>query len=220
MDRLGLPVDRFQYVPDGVEIESYADLQPNTDGMVVGFLSQMTRGKGLAELVEAFLLLKARPGCDHARLHICGGKTAGDEPYLDGIRTRLQETALGDSVRFFDRFDLEAKRDFLASVTVLSVPTLRPEASALYALESLAAGVPLVLPDHGVNCEVASMTDGVELVRPNDAAALADGLERLLKDRARRDELARAGRAATAEHYNIRVHGDRMMQALNRFLCR
>ncbi|MFP4355885.1 MAG: glycosyltransferase family 4 protein [Phycisphaerae bacterium] len=216
MQRLQLDEDRFTHVSDGVEIEQYVPAQASPAAATIGFLSQMTRGKGLAELVEAFLTLRRE--MPDLQLHVCGGKTAGDEPYIQAVRRRIDEAGAGDDVCFVDGFDLPSKREFLSKLTVLSVPTLRPEASALYALEALAAAVPLVLPEHGVNIEIAAAAGGIDLVTPNDPAALVDGLRRMLTDTARRDQLARAGAAGAADYFNIEAHGDRMLQAFTQYL--
>jgi glycosyltransferase involved in cell wall biosynthesis len=219
MGRMDLPAGKFRHVPDGIDASQYCPADAPPDPPAIGFLSQMTRGKGLAELVEAFIRLKQDPAQAELRLRICGGKTAGDEAYIAELRSRLAQAGLDDQVDWLERFDLQAKREFFDSVTVLSVPTLRPEASALFALESLAAGVPLVLPEHGINIEIAEATGGIESVAPNDPDALVDGLAALLGDRRRREKMARDARAGVVEQFDIQTHGRKMEQAFAEILA-
>ncbi len=219
MGRMRLPVGSFRHVPDGIDASLYCPAAAAPDPPAIGFLSQMTRGKGLAELIDAFVRLKQDPRQADLRLRICGGKTAGDEAYIAELQQRLARAGLEDQVDWLARFDLPAKREFFDTVTVLSVPTLRPEASALFALESLAAGVPLVLPDHGVNVEIAEATGGIERVAPNDPDALVEGLAALLQDGRRREKMARDARAGVVEHFDIEAHGRKMEQAFAEILA-
>ena len=107
------------------------------------------------------------------------------------------------------------RQRFLQSLSVLSVPTVRPEAFGLYALEAWATGVPVVLPDHGAFGELVGESGprtrggGGLLFEPNDPAALAAALETLLLDPDRARELGRRGRQAVISHFNAeRMAGD------------
>ena len=61
-------------------------------------------------------------------------------------------------------------------------------------LEALANGVPVVQPEHGAFPELIEATGGGLLVEPGHAEALADALEALADDSARRIELGTTGR--------------------------
>jgi glycosyltransferase involved in cell wall biosynthesis len=66
------------------------------------------------------------------------------------------------------------------------------EGTPLFAFECMAAKAPLVATDVGGLRDIfESDVDGI-LVPPRDAAALADGIESLLRDPARRDAMAEA----------------------------
>ena len=59
----------------------------------------------------------------------------------------------------------------MRSLDVLSVPTTHREPKGLFVLESLAAGVPVVLPNHGAFPELVASTGGGCLTPPGDASA-------------------------------------------------
>ena len=61
----------------------------------------------------------------------------------------------------------------LAQLHLLSVPTVYREPKGLYVLESLAAGVPVVQPNHGAFPELLAATGGGRLVPPQQPEALA-----------------------------------------------
>jgi glycosyltransferase involved in cell wall biosynthesis len=82
----------------------------------------------------------------------------------------------------------------LRGIDVMSVPTEHEEPKGLSVLESMAAGVPVVLPAKGAFPEIIEQSGGGLLVPPNDAKALADALQGLLQDAVLRDDLAKAGR--------------------------
>jgi len=79
---------------------------------------------------------------------------------------------------------------------VLAVPS-RSEGFGLPALEAMARGCPVVASDAGALPEVVG--DGGLLVKPGDADALADALQRILTDDSLATSLGAAGyrRAAT-----------------------
>ena len=92
----------------------------------------------------------------------------------------------------------------LAQLHLLSVPTVYRDPKGLYVLESLAAGVPVVQPNHGAFPELLAATGGGRLVPPQHPEALAAALHELLLDHPTRRQMAAAGRTAVHERFNAR----------------
>ena len=201
--RLGVPPERMQVVPAGVDVGFFAPAGAAPEVPAVGYLSRMCPEKGLDLLVDAFVMLKADKRFETLKLRVAGGWTAGDVPFIDEVRGTLGGAGLAGEAEFLPNLPAEARRSFLASLSVLSVPTRRPEALGLYILESLACGVPVVQPDHGASAELVGATGGGVLVRPNDPASLAEALEGLLDDPARARALGRAGRQVVEERFTV-----------------
>jgi glycosyltransferase involved in cell wall biosynthesis len=114
---------------------------------------------------------------------------------------KLNDAGLSGDVEHADAPTHADKVRFMQSIDVLSVPAPYREPKGLYVLEALAAGVPVVEPRHGSFPELIAATGGGLLVNPDDPAALAVGLRRLLDDAELRHELGRKGQAAVRERF-------------------
>jgi glycosyltransferase involved in cell wall biosynthesis len=66
----------------------------------------------------------------------------------------------------------------------------------------MAAGVPVVQPDDGGFSEVIAETRAGLLYSPNTPEALAEALEKAIRDDAARRSMSEAGRRAVLEKYN------------------
>lgn len=141
-------------------------------GRVV-FLGRLIRQKGVAELVDA--VARLGPG---ASLVI-----AGDGPE----RRRLQARAAraGIDVAFVGFVEGERKQELLAEAAVVCVPSREvgclSEGAPLVVLEARAQRVPVVATRVGGIPELAGGDDGITLVAPGDATALADALRQRLR---------------------------------------
>jgi glycosyltransferase involved in cell wall biosynthesis len=156
----------------------------------IGYFARIAEEKGLRQLVEAALVLQHR-GIDF-RLLAGGYLSAANEPYLEEVR-RLA-APLGDRFRYAGSPDTLAEKVALyKQFDILSVPAPYHDPKGLYVLEAWANGVPVVQPAHGHFPELIEATGGGLCVDPNNPQALADGLERLLKNEEERRSMAEQG---------------------------
>jgi len=203
--RLDLPDDKLHVIPNGIDPHGYAPAERPGEPPVVGYLAQLSPAKGLDTLAEAFLLLRKDPRLAAARLRAFGGVMSGERAFVDDVRRWLAEAGAGRDAELLTDFSHEDKSAFLRSCSVVSVPTKRGEAFGLFVLEALASGTPVVLPDHGAFGELVADTGGGLLCPPNDPAALAETLRRVLLDRHLAERLGRAGRQAVLEKYTTDI---------------
>jgi glycosyltransferase involved in cell wall biosynthesis len=201
--RLGLPAERVRVVYPGIDLAGYGPPPSPPGPPAIGYLAQMSPQKGLDSLVGAFLVLKARGRVADLKLRVAGGRTSAEEPFVEGLRRRLEAAGCAADVEFITQPDRQAKQEFLRKVSVLSVPETQGEAFALYVLEALASGVPAVEPRLGVFPELAALTGGLALYDPDNMEALADALEGLLLDPARARSLADRGRKVVLEQFGV-----------------
>src|SRR5262249_13823084 len=168
----------------------------------IGYFARICPEKGLHVLVEAYRLLRQMPGTPPTRLRVSGWLGENNRPYFDDLRHRLREWKLDHEFEHVDSPDHEAKVRFFQSIDVLSVPTTYREPKGLYVLEALANGVPVVQPRHGSFPELVEETGGGLLVSPDDPEDLARGLEEIMKDKPRREQLGMKSKQTIHERFN------------------
>ncbi|HTE20150.1 MAG TPA: glycosyltransferase family 4 protein [Armatimonadota bacterium] len=201
-ERCKLPAERVQVVYPGILLDGYAAAPAAPDPPVLGYLARMTPGKGLATLVEAYILVRANGRLPNLKLRVAGTRTAADEPFVVSLQERLAAAGLADDAEFLPNLDRAEKVSFLQSLSALSVPATYGEAFGLYAIEALAAGVPVVQPRHAAFPELVAATAGV-LCEPDDPQSLATAVEGLLSDPAGARALGEQGRQAVLENFGV-----------------
>jgi glycosyltransferase involved in cell wall biosynthesis len=211
--RMKVARGRVQVVYNGINLAGYEPAASPPSPPVLGYFARMCPDKGLDTLVDAFLWLKARNRIPNLRLLIGGGCGPGDEPFVNGLRERLQARGFLGDVDFHPNLERAAKQAFFRRLTVLSVPAMYGEAFGLYILESLAAGIPVVQPRHAAFPELVRETGGGILYEPGRVEALGEALEGLLADPARARQLGETGRQAVRARFSIEAMAQGMLQA-------
>jgi glycosyltransferase involved in cell wall biosynthesis len=206
--RLGLAPERVHVVRNGIDIAEILSRTAAPSVPVIGYLARMCHDKGLHVLVDAYIALrKSWPaGAPAPRLEVGGVMNGIDIPYVDALRGRLDAAGLSAEVRFRPNLTHEEKLAFFAGLTVFSVPAVYSESFGLYALEAMAAGVPVVLPRHAALTELVEATGGGRLFRAADPLDLAATLRELLENPATAEALGAKARASAQADY----HADRM----------
>ena len=200
---LGMPPDLTLAIPNGIALERFAELLPfaaREAGLVMS--ARFARQKDHLTLIRALNLLRQRGLMPVLRL--AGVGKAGCRRKAEAL---VAELDLGTQVQFLGHHALMPQLLMGQQIFVLST---RWEGMPLALLEGMAAGCACV----------ASRVPGVEgllvqeqtglLVPPGDAQALADALERLLRDpdfaallgsKAREKALAEHGAALMTQRY-------------------
>jgi L-malate glycosyltransferase len=195
--RNGVDLTRFDNPPAPVELRRRLGVPDETP--LVGVVSRLTRLKGLEPFLEASAIVRSRmPG---VRFLVVGETSPMDRQYLGELQQYAARCGVADDVIFTGlRTDVPA---VLASLTVSVMPSLN-EALSNVVLESMAAGAPTVATRVGGTPE--AVLDGVTgvLVRPADAAALADAIIHLLKHPQLAAHLGREARARIADQFSVR----------------
>ncbi|MCX5683208.1 MAG: glycosyltransferase family 4 protein, partial [Planctomycetota bacterium] len=114
----------------------------------------------------------------------------------------ITETGAERDVEFLPALDRASRQAFLRTVSLVAVPAREGEAFGLFAIEALAAGVPVVLARIGSYPELVERGGGV-LVEPDNPAALAAAIRGLLADPEKARQAGASGRKAVLEYFNI-----------------
>lgn len=216
---------RMQVVPNGISLEGYRETSAPESldrPPIIGYLARFTRGKGLGLLVDAFILLKKHGRIPHAKLRCAGSMTEHDARYVDTLKARLIAAGCSGDVEWRPNVTREEKIMFLEGLTVFSVPATYGEAFGMYVIEALAAGAPVVLPDHAGFPELVEATGGGHLfplgsTDAENAENLAAALEKMLLSPAEARALGERGQLAIKEGYTM-THLAQRLVAITREL--
>lgn len=207
---LGLDRARFDIVPLGIQTADFQAspvvARPANRPPTIGYFARLAPEKGLHTLVDAFIRLRSQwqpsASTPAPRLLMAGWLGKQHQAYVDEQFRRLDQAGLKESYAYWGTVDRDQKLQFLRELDVFTVPTQFFEPKGLYALEALAAGVPIVQPAHGIFPEMLASTGGGRLFPPHDAGALADELFRLLEDLPSAAKLGNEGRQAVFARHN------------------
>lgn len=226
-DYLGLPPEKIHIVPLGLDVSDFprpsasvaAETPMRTDRPShIGYLARLAPEKGLHVLVDAYLDLRRRDNGLKPQLHIAGWLGENHRQYANQQLMKLRAAGLDGDVHWAGEVDRRGKIDFLSDLDLLSVPTTYREPKGLFVLEALAAGVPVVQPEHGAFPEMLAATGGGYLVPPNDPVKLADALELLLRDDELRSKLGREGQRAVHSHFHADAMADYAWEVMRKFI--
>jgi glycosyltransferase involved in cell wall biosynthesis len=215
---LGIPRDRIEVVPPGLNLAGHGTRQTASRPPTIGFLARICPDKGLHLLAAALEILAQDRDLPPVRVRVAGYLDRADAPYLAAIRRRLAEAGLGDRFEYVGQPDRTEKIAFLQSLDVFALPTVYRESKGLPVLEAWANGVPTVLPDHGAFPELIADTGGGILCEPNDSAALAAALRRMVLDPDYADRCGLGAQQIIRTRYNAETMAGRMADLYRRVL--
>ena len=136
--------------------------------------------------------------------------------YINGVRKKITDNGLEDRVKLLGTLDRTQKLDLFRQMDVFSVPAPYREPKGISILEALAAGVPVVQPEHGSYPEWLNATQGGLMCRPHDSVDLADKLAILLRDAELRKRLGQQGRKAVFEKFSSEVMTSATLNSMRR----
>jgi len=187
----------------GIDVAHFAFREAEDPACAGHILSsgRLVEKKGFGYLIEACAELAARGVAFRCTI-------AGSGPLEAPLRTQVSLSGLDDVVTLTgEPLSQEGLPDFMRTGAVYCLPCVEASDGDVDGLpqmlmEAMACGLPAVSTDLVGIPDLIDETCGV-LVAPNDSKALADALEALLGDPARRAALARAGRARVEACFNL-----------------
>ena len=158
------------------------------------FFGTLEPRKNVGTLLDAYERLLAMDGPDNPtrrsrvvpELVLAGGATPESGPWLE----RLARAPLAGRARHIGYIDPAARRALYDGARVLVQPSFE-EGFGLPALEAMTVGVPVVAANRGALPEVVG--DAGLLVDPDDSAAMAAAIARMIDDRGLAASCAAAG---------------------------
>lgn len=219
---LGLGIDpaMVHLIPEGVDTAGLAGLRaPEVRGPARSRLG--LRDEDICGMTAASL--HVRKGHDVLlsalrRIRLPAGRRivwicAGDGPEREPLQRASRDLPDPVSLRLVGQ--VADVRPLLSAADLFCLPS-RYEGLGVALLEAMAGGVPCIASRVGGMAE--SLVDGETglHVEVGDAAGLARAIEALIGDPVLASRLADAGRIRTAEHFDVRLMGDRTAELYRR----
>ncbi len=222
----GIAANSILVNPNGVDAERYRpDLDTHAvrqryglgDRIVVGFIGTFGPWHGAEVLAKAFVALLARDPRRAARVRLL---MIGDGARMPEVRRILRDGGVFDATAFTGLVPQEHGASHLAACDVLVSPHVpNPDGTPFFGsptklFEYMATARGIVASDLEQIGEVLEHGRTAWLVAPGDAAALADGIGRLVDDAALRGKLGDAARREVLTRYTWREHTHRTIDRL------
>jgi glycosyltransferase involved in cell wall biosynthesis len=217
---LGLPREKMHVVYPGINLTGYERRERESQTelpLTIGYFARICPEKGFHNIVDAFIHLRRAPGIPVAKLRVGGWLGENQRPFFDEQVKKIAAAGLSSDFEHAECPAHEDKVRFLQSIDLLSVPTIYHEPKGLYILEAGACGVPVVQPRHGSFPELIEAASGGLLVEPNDPAALAEGLRRMLEDHELRSRCGQAAEAAVRSRFTADAMAKETVALLERY---
>jgi glycosyltransferase involved in cell wall biosynthesis len=214
--KLGVPLERRLFLPNGVDTERFAPISPEEksglrkslglpDGPIAVYVGRLTPGKNVNLLLSAWpQVRRAHP---RAMLIIIG--TGGEEAAL--------RNAAGAGVQFTG--NVENVLPYLQAADLFVLPSAS-EGLSNALLEALSTGLPVVATAIGGSIDVIEHGKNGWLVRAGDLNELREAIVMLLNNKNARASLAASARQHILERYGLQAvasrHSDLYLSLLER----
>ena len=199
---------RSRVIPLGVEVATQAssiERLPHPSAARILFLSRLDPKKNAEGLLDAFALL--RQSFPQATLVMAGD---GEPGYVTSLKERAALLRLSSSVEWTGHVQRESKEAAFARADVFALPSFS-ENFGIAAAEALAQGLPCLLGEGvAIAREVEAAGAGIA-VRP-EPAAIAEGLQRIISDKANYTSMARKARKLAQDQFSIETMGVRLKE--------
>jgi glycosyltransferase involved in cell wall biosynthesis len=209
---LGISADRIFLIPgSGVDTDQLKPMPEPAGTMTVGYVGRLLADKGVRSLVDAHKILSGR---GRAIRFVLAGEPDPANP------ASIPESEI-DSWKAIDGLDLLGHIDDIRQIWAMShiaVLPSRREGLPKSLLEAAACGRPIVATDVPGCREIARPGVNALLVPVDDAAALADAIDRLAGDADLRRRFGAAGRALVEAEFSEHRIGAAIVALYRRLL--
>lgn len=204
VQQIGIDPEKVSVVYNGIDPDAY----PSSDQRIGELRTELDlRGSlpviaNIGRLVEnkaQHVFLEALKILDQKGIEF-RGLIVGDGPLKSYLVSRVSYLGIADKVMFTG-----LRKDVLDILDVVDVSVLssKIEGLSVVILESMAKGVPVVATNVGGNGELVSDGETGFLVSPNNPAALADAIVKVIEDPGLQGRMGRAARERIRGQFSL-----------------
>jgi len=194
----GLAENKVTVIPNGLPGSAFAEVPPSLprscNVLRIGLIARMNdRVKNHAGFLRVASQLSRKYPTTEFLL-------VGDGPLRPELESLATEVGLGSCVKF-----LGERRDIAGLLAAMDVSVVFSSSESLsnVALESMAAGVPIVATRVGGNPDIVREGETGLLVTPRDEEGLARALEQLMTCESLRVEMGRRGKNLAMSYFTV-----------------
>jgi mannosyltransferase len=173
----------------------------------IGCFGRVRHQKGTDVFVSA--MCRLLPKYPDFTAVIVGGVTADQRGFNDGLKQKAAAAGLSDRIRFLGELPIDDVPPWYQRVLIYAF-TSRNEGFGLTLLEAMAAGAAMVAARAGAADKVVVEGETGFLVPTGDVDAMAEALEKLMRDPARAIEMGRKGRERVLAHFSVESEADKI----------
>lgn len=216
IEKTGIPGEKIELIPSGFEPSPLVERVAEERAPAIGFFSRVNMHNGFDKLADAFIKLKSGNEFPDLTLHVCGGFTGDDKPFISEQIQKVKSHGFKSSVKIYPEFSGNAKQVFFSNIDVMSVPVRKYDGFGLYILEANANEVPVVQPATGSFPEIVKMTGGGIVYSPDDVDELSSSISKLLHNRELREKMGKQGNKLVREEFTTEKMAERLSALYNR----
>ncbi|HEX7494336.1 MAG TPA: glycosyltransferase family 4 protein [Bacteroidales bacterium] len=215
ISKTGISGANFHVIPLGLDPGIVPDIEKRDNWPSIGYFCRISSQNGFDKLVDAFIDLKAGNSLPELTLHVSGGYTSDDKPFIAEQIRKIKASGLKKYVRIYPEFQGKNKLEFFSNIDVMSVPVRKYDGYGLYILEANSAGVPVVQPATGAFPEIIGRTMGGITYSPDNVAELSASLLKLLQDKNLRTTLGIQGKEKVLTELSLEKMSEGLSEVYN-----
>ena len=210
--------DKIEIVPFGISIENYekgvktpilTEKLNDKNNLKLLFVGRLVSYKGVSVLLDAL------------------AKTVGVELFIVGsgelendLVQQTESLGLNDKVHFLGTVETDELKSAFSDCDIFVLPSVtRAECFGLVQLEAMVYGKPVINTSLPTAVPEVSL-DGITglTVKPGDSEGLAEAINKLVSDKAFREECGRAAKKRCEEQYSLDVMQERIRSSYKELL--
>jgi len=213
--KTGVSGSNIHVVPSGIESQEDHPASVNKHSPSIGYYCRVSYQNGFDKLVDAFINIKTNDKIAGLTLHVCGGFTSDDKPFIKDQIKKITDHGFKSFVKIYPEFQGSSKQEFFRNIDIMSVPVRKYDAYGLYILEANAAGVPVVQPATGAFPEILDKTGGGIIYYPDNEEELTASLIKLLNDNSLIRSLGKTGQIKVKEELTLEKMSEGLSKVYN-----
>jgi len=216
ISKTGISGDKIKVVPLGLDPDfDLLNVEKKDHWPSLGYFCRINSQNGFDKLVDAFIQIKKDDNLPGLTLHVSGGYTGDDKPFIAEQIRKVKAAGLKSFIRIYPEFHGNSKQQFFSNIDVMSVPVRKHDGYGLYLLEANAAGVPVVQPATGAFPEIVARTGGGITYSPDNLNELTSSLVNILNDKELLSKLGSEGKDKVLKNLSLERMAEELSKVYN-----